>query len=214
MTLALSLFTAFFSALAASILTHTFTVRRADNEYRLRKLEELLEALHAYRLISIELYELYLSCAHGRTHFPDPLAFRDRTIEIGRNYKMPQFIMATLTDVYFPSLAAPVNDVINSLGALCKIDSRLFTANRKKSVDHESQNSINRCISQFDVNDRNLRRAIRDLAAVLRKNPINIFQHDKYKMAEQTDAPNPHAFGTSGISAAEQPRMPEASGDR
>ena len=33
------------------------------------------------------------------------------------------------------------------------------------------------------------------------------------KMVEQAGAANPHAFGTSGISAAEQPRMPEASGD-
>ena len=31
--------------------------------------------------------------------------------------------------------------------------------------------------------------------------------------AERADAANSHAFGTSGISAAEQPRMPEASGD-
>jgi len=31
--------------------------------------------------------------------------------------------------------------------------------------------------------------------------------------AERTGPANPHAFGTSGISAAEQPRMPEASGD-
>lgn len=33
------------------------------------------------------------------------------------------------------------------------------------------------------------------------------------KSAEQTGEVNPHPFGTSGISAAEQPRMPEASGD-
>jgi len=33
------------------------------------------------------------------------------------------------------------------------------------------------------------------------------------KMVERAGAANPHAFGTSGISAAEQPRMPEASGD-
>ncbi len=33
------------------------------------------------------------------------------------------------------------------------------------------------------------------------------------KYAEQAGAVNPHACGTSGISAAEQPRMPEASGD-
>jgi hypothetical protein len=31
--------------------------------------------------------------------------------------------------------------------------------------------------------------------------------------AERTGAANPHACGTSGISAAEQPRMPEASRD-
>ena len=37
---------------------------------------------------------------------------------------------------------------------------------------------------------------------------------DRYiNKAEQAGAANPHAFGTSGISAAEQPRMPEASGD-
>ena len=34
----------------------------------------------------------------------------------------------------------------------------------------------------------------------------------QYK-AERTGAVNPHAFGTFGISAAEQPRMPKASGD-
>lgn len=32
-------------------------------------------------------------------------------------------------------------------------------------------------------------------------------------MTEQGRAVNPHAFGTFGISAAEQPRMPKASGD-
>ena len=35
----------------------------------------------------------------------------------------------------------------------------------------------------------------------------------KRDKAERAGAANPHAFGTSGISAAEQPRMPEASGD-
>jgi len=34
------------------------------------------------------------------------------------------------------------------------------------------------------------------------------------KTVEQADEPNPHAFGTSGISPAEQARMPETSGDR
>ncbi len=34
------------------------------------------------------------------------------------------------------------------------------------------------------------------------------------KMVEQTDAPNYHAFGTFGMSAAEQPLMPKASGSR
>jgi len=33
------------------------------------------------------------------------------------------------------------------------------------------------------------------------------------KKAEQSDAVNPHAFGTFGISPAEQARMPKASGD-
>jgi hypothetical protein len=32
-------------------------------------------------------------------------------------------------------------------------------------------------------------------------------------LVQRAGADNPHAFGTSGISAAEQPRMPEASGD-
>ena len=36
---------------------------------------------------------------------------------------------------------------------------------------------------------------------------------NKKNNAEQISAANPHAFGTSGISAAEHPRMPEASGD-
>ena len=35
----------------------------------------------------------------------------------------------------------------------------------------------------------------------------------KTETAEQGRAANPHAFGTSGIPAAKQPRMPEASGD-
>ena len=35
----------------------------------------------------------------------------------------------------------------------------------------------------------------------------------RIKKSEQAGSANPHAFGTSGISAAEQPRMPEASGD-
>ena len=36
----------------------------------------------------------------------------------------------------------------------------------------------------------------------------------KNKMSDRADAPNPQASGTSGISPAEQARMPEASGDR
>gem|GEM_PF-374528 len=39
-------------------------------------------------------------------------------------------------------------------------------------------------------------------------------EYIKPRNTEQSRPPNPHAFGTSGISAAEQPRMPEASGDR
>lgn len=36
---------------------------------------------------------------------------------------------------------------------------------------------------------------------------------DEKQQAEQSDAVNPHAFGTFGISPAEQARMPKASGD-
>ena len=50
--------------------------------------------------------------------------------------------------------------------------------------------------------------------------PVTMFRrhfsytHEEPNRTEQTDAPNPHASGTSGISPAEQARMPEAGGDR
>jgi len=41
-----------------------------------------------------------------------------------------------------------------------------------------------------------------------------LYQKEKMNIqSERAGAANPHAFGTFGISAAEQPRMPKASGD-
>jgi len=55
--------------------------------------------------------------------------------------------------------------------------------------------------------------ALTFLAGVILVFSAPIWARKLTKMSERAGAANPHACGTSGISAAEQPRMPEASGD-
>src|SRR4030095_1516904 len=88
-----TIITILLSGISAAFLTHLFTQRRADREYRLKKLEELCLALDAHANWVIQW--LVATSAHDYSQGPAPNPGED-----AKNYNT----LTMLTHIYFPSL--------------------------------------------------------------------------------------------------------------
>ena len=170
-----SIVTVIIAALAGGVVAHIFAGRRSHNELLLRKLEEILMALQEMRLVSIELYEIYLACAQGRSEIENPMILRTKVIEVGLRYKMPNYTMLSIADVYFPDIQPAVTGLVNCVGDLTKLDGRIFAGAKSPGIDCNLQDEVNRGSVRFYESDKLVRDEVRRIAVILRNKPTLLF---------------------------------------
>lgn len=99
-----------FGSVAAALVSHLLTSFRADQEYRLKKLEELYVAIEASVRHVRMIYHSLINVAHGALSWKDAVVKGDALMV---NYQRDHSTATMIASVYFPDLVCVVERLGN-----------------------------------------------------------------------------------------------------